>query len=218
MRGDFIIRRYLMSKSPFIVGLTGGIGSGKSLVAERFAALGVPVIDADQVSRDCVLPGMPALKSIIEHFGQSYLDEKGFLNRTKLKETIFADPDARKWLENLLHPLINQQLRVLAYQQKTPYVIVMIPLLLENYERNLGADRWIDRVLVVDAPEPLQIKRVEKRDNVSAPTIEAILQVQMSRQERLKLADDVINNDQDIKHLQQQVLNLHEVYQNESNN
>lgn len=207
-----------MNKTPLIIGLTGGIGSGKSLVAEQFAVLGVPVIDADSISRECVLPGAPALKAIIEHFGQHYLDEKGFLNRAKLKETIFAHPHERKWLENLLHPLINQQLRVLARQQKTPYVIVVIPLLLENYERNLGADRWIDRVLVVDAPEALQIERVEKRDNVSLSVIEAILQVQVNRHERLRMADDIINNDQDVKHLQQQVLNLHEVYQNESNN
>ena len=190
-----------------VIGLTGGIGSGKSTVSQLFADRGVPIIDADAVARDVVAPGTQALQQIIDKFGPELVNADGQLNRSRLREIIFADPHHRHWLEALLHPLIrtdiSAQIDALAY----PYCIVVIPLLIESQPN----DR-IQRILVVDCPEQLQLERTAARDNTSLSNAKMILTQQASRQQRLAAADDVIKNDQDLSHLEQQVEKLHQHY------
>lgn len=195
-----------MSK-PWILGLTGGIGSGKSAAALHFAALGVHVVDADQAARLVVAPGQPALGQIAAHFGPDVLLPDGGLDRTALRERIFTDPAQRQWLEALLHPLIRQEIdRELALAE-SPYAILMSPLLVES-----GQYRRVRRVLVVDVPESVQLSRTVARDSTSEEQVRAILKVQASREERLKHADDVLVNDRDLAGLQQDVERLHHFY------
>ena len=199
------------------VGLTGGIGSGKTTVANDFAALGVPVIDADQIARELVTLGQPALQAIVNAFGPDVLDSAGYLDRARLRVRVFADADInsaqRQLLESILHPLIRAEMqrRVLdmAGQENIPYVLLSIPLLVEG-----GRTDLVERILVVDVPEALQYQRVRARDGSSSEAeIAAILRVQASRQQRLAVADDVIVNDAGLEKLHQQVLVLHRLYQ-----
>lgn len=192
---------------PWILGLTGGIASGKSAAAERFAQLGVDVLDADQVARWVVEPGEPALGKIAEHFGAQILLADGRLNRQHLRELIFADADQRKWLENLLHPLIRQ--RTLSYlaQASSPYAILVSPLLIES-----GQYQLTQRICVVDVSQQLQRQRTLQRDGVKPEQVEAILNAQASRETRLSYAGDVIHNDKDLAHLYAQVDKLHQFY------
>lgn len=190
-----------------IVGLTGGIGSGKSAVAARFAALGAPVIDADVIAREVVEPGTPGLERIVEMFGADVLDERGRLNRARLASKVFGDPDRRKRLEAILHPLIREEMRQRAARIAAPYCILAIPLLIETGQRDL-----VHRVLVVDTPPELQYQRVAARDGRPRAEIEAIVNAQASREARLAAADDVIINDSDFAALDHQVAELHRRY------
>ena len=195
----------------YVVGLTGGIGSGKSTIAELFAELGVPVIDADLVARQVVEKGSPLLAEIAAHFGPEILLEDGALNRAALREKIFANETQKHWLNQLLHPAIrHEMLRQLAAQQ-APYCIFMVPLLIEN---NLTA--LCQRILVIDVLEHTQVERACQRDNNQVEQIKRIMQSQVSRQERLKYADDVINNNEDLiaslPQIKQKVLDLHHLY------
>lgn len=193
--------------NPWILGLTGGIGSGKSAAAEHFAALGIHMVDADHAARWVVEPGRPALAKIVERFGEAVLLPDGQLNRAALRERIFKAEDERRWLEQLLHPLIGQEIASNLAQAQSPYAILVSPLLVES-----GQYRMTQRVLVVDTPEHLQLERTMRRDQVSEEQVRAILKAQALRDDRLKHADDVLLNDGDLSHLHQQVECLHQFY------
>jgi len=190
------------------VGITGGIGSGKSAVANRFEKLGIKVVDADVASRAVVLPGSDALAAIAEHFGHDVLLNDGSLDRAALRQRIFAEPEERLWLEALLHPLIDRYIKQeLASAGSSPYVILVSPLLIESGQR-----RYVDRILVVDVPEALQLERVVQRDANSRDQVKAIMAAQASREARLKAADDVILNDDGFSKLDAEVARLHTAY------
>ena len=190
------------------IGLTGGIASGKSETAKHFAALGAVVIDTDQLAREVLGPGSPGLKEVVEAFGKQYLHEDGSLDRRALRHTIFSDPAARQRLDAITHPRIIALLQEkLASLSNEPYVIVEIPLLSES-----GLAGAMDRILVVDAPEDAQIKRLMIRDNESRQEAEAALKAQATRQARRALADDIIENDVTLENLKTRILALHGLY------
>ena len=194
-------------RGAYRVGLTGGIACGKSTVANLFAALGVPVIDTDQLAREVVTLGSPLLREIAAHFGAQVLASDGSLNREELRARIFADPAQRQWLEALLHPAIRELTEARSEAAPGPYVIVAIPLLVET-----GGTARFERVLVVDCDPELQIARLAARDGNSREQAERILAAQASRAERLAVADDVIHNDGDTASLRDQVDKLHRQY------
>jgi len=191
----------------FSVVLTGGIASGKTTVSDLFEELGVPVIDTDRIARELVEPGKPALKAIVKRFGADYLDGEGQLDRRKMRTAIFTDPEARTRLENILHPLIGNEVIHRISALDADYCIIVIPLY-----ANSGAYEWVDRVLVVDAEEETQIARVMERDQINRAQAEAILASQASRQERLALADDVVLNEGPLEQLAARVQELHARY------
>jgi dephospho-CoA kinase len=191
----------------FVIGLTGGVGSGKSTVADAFSALGVPVIDADQLAREQVAPGQPALDEIVAGFGSDILTANGNLDRDTMRQRIYSDPVQKSRLESILHPRIRKRIRTLLAGIKAPYTIVVIPLLLETNQTDL-----VDRILVIDIPEKEQLKRVAARDGLSDNAVMAIMNAQADRKTRLEVADDVIVNDQDISALTKHVQELHEHY------
>ncbi|NLY13534.1 MAG: dephospho-CoA kinase [Gammaproteobacteria bacterium] len=195
-----------MSK-PWILGLTGGIGSGKSAAAEAFAELGIETIDADHAARWVVEPGRPALAAIVDRFGEAVLQADGQLNRAALRERVFADPQQRQWLEKLLHPLIRAEISSFLSAAQSPYAILVSPLLIES-----GQHKTVQRVLVVDVPSELQMARAVQRDQVSEAQLRAIMQAQLDRDERLKYADDVLCNAADKAALQREVQRLHAYY------
>lgn len=190
-----------------VVGLTGGIGSGKSIVAKFFAELGAEIIDTDQLAREVVLPGTDGLNKIVEHFGITILNQQKQLDRHKLRDIIFQNPQEREWLEQLLHPLIRKKTQERINASQAPYCVAVIPLLVES-----KSNPMINRILVIDAPEDLQISRTMQRDHLSREQILAIMQSQASREQRLAAADDVIYNDQELSDLKMQVLDLHKKY------
>lgn len=190
-----------------IIGLTGGIGSGKSLVSQYFAELGVPVIDADHVAREVVLPGKPAYLAIREHFGRQVLENTGQIDRAYLRQRIFMNAEERIWLENLLHPLILGEMKAQIAALKAPYCIVAIPLLIETLPHP-----YLDRILVVDADVMDQIARTAKRDQLSQEEIQSILAAQATREQRLQVADDIILNNSTLAALKTKVLALHQTY------
>jgi len=190
-----------------IIGLTGGIGSGKSTVAELFTARGIPCIDADQLTRELVEPGTPLLAEIVAAFGQDVLEINGRLDRRRLRDRVFADPAARKRLEGILHPAVFAAMQARVAELDSPYCLLMIPLLIET-----GGERRVHRVLVVDVDETDQRQRTAARDQVPAAQIDAILATQATRDERLAAADDVIDNRGDPKALDTQVERLHQNY------
>lgn len=192
---------------PWILGLTGGVGSGKSAVVEQFGLLGVHWVDADHAARWVVEPGKPALARIIEHFGDGVLTPAGELDRAVLRAWVFENAGERKWLEQLLHPLIRQEIAEHLSRAQSPYAILVSPLLIEA-----GQYRQADRVLVVDVPESLQLERAMRRDQASEAQIRAILKAQASREERLRHADDVLVNDRDRAWLAAEVRRLHDFY------
>jgi dephospho-CoA kinase len=196
-----------MSTRAFRVGLTGGIASGKSTVTKLFGALGVPIIDTDQVARDIVEPGQPPLERLVERFGPSILTADGHLDRPALRNIVFSDPKARADLEALTHPAIGAAVEARSAIAGGPYQILVIPLLVE---KNLGSQ--LDRVLVVDCGEDLQIKRLQTRDGSTLEQARAILNAQASRTARLKAAHDVITNEGDMSALRDQVTTLHARY------
>ena len=191
----------------FTIGLTGGIGSGKSTVAAYFMHLGVPVIDADVIARQLVTAGSPALRQIQQHFGDSILQADGELDRSRLREFIFKTPSERKWLENLLHPLIREEILRRLVPIKAPYCVIVIPLLVEY-----GGYPWLDRILVVDCPEAIQIERASARDKADRTQIMSIIDQQAARKTRLACADDVIHNIEGLETLESQVRQLHHQY------
>ena len=192
---------------PWILGLTGGIGSGKSAAAQCFIGLGVHVVDADHAARWVVEPGRPALTKIVEHFGPTVLQADGTLNRSALRGMIFEDAEQRRWLEALLHPLIGEEIQRDLASATSPYAILVSPLLIES-----GQYKLTRRVLVIDAPQQLQVQRTMLRDSSSEEQVQAILKVQASREERLSHADDVLVNDRDHAWLQSEVERLHHFY------
>ena len=193
---------------PLRVGLTGGVGSGKSTVASHFEALGVPVIDADLVARQVVAPGQPALLEITAYFGEEVLKE-GQLDRALLRRKIFADDHQRRWLEGLLHPLIYEAIEQQIASLSAPYVLIVVPLLLEAGRQDL-----VDRVLVVDVDPRVQIQRVVGRDQLESSEVEKMLKAQINRETRLAAADDVLDNSGSPDDLPEMVLKLNQFYLN----
>jgi len=193
--------------SSFVVGLTGGIGSGKTAVSDRFRDLGIDIVDADLASRAVLAPGRPAVAAIAEHFGPELIAEDGSLDRAELRRRVFANPDERRWLEALTRPLIAEWLHQQLAEAASPYAILVNPLLIET-----GHARVCQRVLVVDAPETLQLQRTMHRDGNDEAQVRAIMAAQASREERLTAADDVIVNEGDLTALDDQVRALHDQY------
>jgi dephospho-CoA kinase len=190
------------------IGLTGGIASGKTVVSNHFSRLGVPVIDTDIISRELVEPGKPALQQIENRLGKDFIHPDGSLNRQKLRQHIFSHPEARHTLEDILHPAIRQEIsHRLDAIHDTPYAIVVIPLLVEN-----GLQSMVDRVLLVDIPEDLQIQRVCLRDGIEEDQAKQILAAQASRKQRRASADDLIENSKDMNALLARVESLHRHY------
>jgi dephospho-CoA kinase len=193
--------------SQFVVGLSGGIGSGKTTVSNMFAKLGVQIIDADVIARQVVEPDSLALGAITDKFGSQLLDQDGNLDRRKLRDIVFSQPEAKNWLNALLHPLIQQQMQQQTRQAKSIYCILSVPLLVENQSY-----KNVDTVLIVDVPENLQRSRSISRDAASETQINAIMASQATRQQRLEVADDVIDNSGDEEALLAQVYQLHQRY------
>jgi dephospho-CoA kinase len=197
----------LDDKHMLVVGLTGGIGSGKTTVANGFSALGVSVIDTDQLARELVEPGQPALDEIITVFGKDCITSDGQLKRACIRQQIYSDAALKSQLEDILHPKIRQRIKTLLADLREAYCIVVIPLLLETHQTDL-----VDRILVVDTPEKEQLTRVAARDSLSDNTIMAIMQSQADRNTRLQAADDIIVNDRDLESLTERILELHTYY------
>lgn len=193
--------------SDYLVGLTGGIGSGKTAAADHFASLGINVVDADLASRIVVQPGRPALAAIEAKFGAQILLDDGTLDRTALRHTVFADDDKRRWLQSLLHPLISDELRAQIERADSAYAILVNPLLFES-----GQNTWCQRVLVIDVPEETQLTRTMARDSNTLEQVENIMRAQMDRQKRLSMADDIISNDDDLTALQCAIETQNKVY------
>lgn len=190
-----------------VIGLTGGIGSGKTLATDHFEQLGVTVVDADKVARLVVEPGQPALREIAAAFGPGVITPDGKLDRAALRRLVFADPEQRRRLEHITHPRIAEEIRRQLAASTSPYTILVSPLLFES-----GQHRFAQRTLLIDAHEALQRQRAAQRDNVEEKQIEAIMAAQMSREERKAWADDVLLNDGDIAHLHAMVEKLHQRY------
>ena len=191
----------------YIVGLTGGIGSGKTAVSDCFSELGIKVVDADICARIVVEPGKPALQSIVDHFGSSVLNADGTLDRARLRQIVFADEPARKWLETLLHPLIFEEMWAQLQSAESPYAILASPLLVEA-----GQSILCQRVLVIDVSEEIQLQRAVARDANSEAQIKAIMAAQTSREKRVAAADDVLLNDGDLASLFESIKKLHYHY------
>lgn len=192
----------------FVVGLTGGIGSGKSRAAELFSALGACVVDTDVVAHDLTAPGGAALPAITVRFGADVLDARGALDRAGMRERVFADPAERRALEAILHPMIRAESQRRIARASAPYVVHVVPLLIESP----GYRERVQRVLVVDCPEPLQIERVGSRSGLAPGEVQRIIAAQVPRAERLAAADDVIDNSGAPEALQAQVAGLHRRY------
>ncbi|SHO56095.1 dephospho-CoA kinase [Vibrio quintilis] len=192
----------------FVVGLTGGIASGKSTVAEIFSRdFGIDIIDADIIARQVVAQGTPGLKAIEDHFGQKIILDDGSLNRAKLREIIFTYPEEKQWLDQLLHPMIREEMQRALNQVNSAYALLVVPLLVENQLQHLA-----QRILVVDVSESTQIERVMLRDGVSRQQAQNILSSQATRSERLAVANDVIKNDTENNKLLSRVTELHQKY------
>lgn len=200
-------RRAKTGKPGPVIALTGGIASGKTEVSRRFAALGVPVVDLDQIGRELVRPGQPLLASIARAFGAWVLDASGALDRRRLRDKVFSDPDSRHRLEALMHPRIRLEATRQVAASPGPYCILVIPLLAEA-----GDVPGIDRVLVVDVQPEVQVERVMRRDDSSRDQALAILAAQASRAERLAIADDLVDNSGTLEELDARVRALHERY------
>lgn len=198
-----------MPENTMVIGLTGGIGSGKTAVSDRFALKGIVIVDADIASRTVVEPGKPALAEIAAHFGDEVILESGELNRAKLREIVFADPSQREKLEAITHPRIRDDIISGIQSAQSPYVILASPLLMETDQHQM-----CDRILLVDVPEDIQLERASARDGVSVEQIKAIMAAQTSREKRRQGADDIIVNDRDLNWLDEEVERLHSSYLN----
>jgi len=198
--------------SVFTIALTGGIGSGKSVVASLFEELGVPIIDSDAISKNIILPNKPCFKEIINQFGEKILTNEGTIDRYKLREIIFDDAVARAKLENILHPVIFKNIDSQIARINYPYCLVIVPLLIET-----KSTQRFDRILVIDALESLQLKRVVERDIASPILIKKIIKTQVSRKERLHYANDIIVNNDETINLNKSINDLHKRYLKLSN-
>lgn len=194
-------------QAPWVVGLTGGIGSGKSAAAKAFAKLGIHTVDADDAARWVVEPGQPALQALVNHFGEKILHADSSLNRAALRELIFTDAEQRLWVEQLLHPLIRQAIEENLAQARSAYALLVSPLLIES-----GQHQRVERVIVVDVPTHIQVERTLARDKVGAEQVQAILAAQMPREQRLSYADDILSNHGNLNELEAQVAQLHKNY------
>jgi len=190
-----------------VIGLTGGIASGKSTASRYFQLLGIHVIDADIIARELVKPGEPALQQIVAAFGEDILDDKQQLDRAKLRDIVFNRQDARQKLETILHPLIRAEMRNRLKAIDDPYCVLAIPLLVET-----GQASMVDRVLVIDTDVDLQVERLRRRDGLDDRTIAAMLKAQATREQRLTIADDVITNNASPDDFKRQLLKLHRHY------
>lgn len=197
----------MIVKKTFCVGLTGGIGSGKTVTSDYFSQLGVPIIDTDIISRELCEPGMPCYDKILMHFGQSILQADKRINRKKLRNIIFNCSHEKKWLESLLHPAIRQSVREQLKTINEPYCICVIPLLAESQ----GID-FIDRVLLVTTPLETAKSRAAKRDNTTTTNIEKIIASQAQEQKRFKIANDILINDANLAALHKKIDQLHQLY------
>ncbi|MDO6610545.1 dephospho-CoA kinase [Shewanella sp. 1_MG-2023] len=191
----------------FIVGLTGGIGSGKTTIANQFSELGIELVDADIIAREVVEQGTTGLSQIISRYGMDILDSSGKLDRTKLRSKVFDDEQERQWLNNLLHPLIRKKMLAAVKNANSPYVIMVVPLLFEN-----GLDSLVNTTLVVDIPPHEQVARTAKRDGVNSTQVEKIINRQISRKLRLSKADAVIDNTLPLEEVRKTVQLLHSSY------
>lgn len=191
----------------YIVALTGGIGSGKSTVADEFAKLGVTIVDADIIARQVVEPGKPALDAIKRRFGDNILNADGSLNRAALRQIIFSSPEDKQWVNDLLHPLIHAETLLQTQASTAPYVLWVVPLLIEN-----GLQQHAQRVLVVDVNRNTQLERTLARDGISRQQAENILAAQATREQRLAHADDIIDNNRSQRELASRVAQLHQHY------
>ena len=194
--------------SGYVVGLTGGIGSGKSTVAELFVGAGAALVDTDAIAHELTAPAGAAMPMLLAAFGPQIADERGALDRAAMRRAVFADPASRKKLEDILHPLIRQISSERCRNATTPYVILAVPLLVESG----GYRERCQRIVAVDCPEILQIERVVARNGMTADEVKAIMAAQASRNERLAIADDVVHNDAGLPHLHEQVAKLHSRY------
>jgi len=190
-----------------VIGVTGGIGSGKTAATDRFREQGITIVDADLAARIIVEPGTIALEKIREHFGSQMITPEGTLDRKALRKVVFADPEQRKWLEQLTHPLIGQEILRQIQASRSPYTILVSPLLFES-----GQYRLATRTLVIDVPVDLQISRTLNRDDTDEEGVKAIIAAQIERNARIAKADDLICNDQDLSHLYREVDKLHSQY------
>jgi len=193
--------------APLRIGLTGGVASGKSTVAELFADLGAHIIDTDVIAREVVAPGQPALDEIRDEFGPAVIDESGALDRAAMRQLVFADDARRRQLEAILHPRIRDEVLRQAGTASGPYQVIVVPLLTTSPLRE-----FVDRVLVVDCDEEAQVRRLLARDAESEAQARRILAAQSSRAQRLAFADDVIHNDGGLDATREQVRKLHEIY------
>jgi len=189
------------------IGLTGGIGSGKSTVAGLFEKLGVTVIDADEIAARITEPNTYSFETIVEHFGKAIVAPDGSLNRKALRGIVFNSVKERKWLENLLHPVIREVMKERISQVRSAYCLLVIPLLAESNKID-----FLDRICVIDVPEGIRIQRVTQRDHSSETDVEAIIASQCSEEKRLSITDDIIVNDGDMEKLKDQVFTLHQQY------
>lgn len=189
------------------VGLTGGIASGKSTVCEMFRENGIDIIDADQISHQLIYPESPALLAVVDAFGDGVLNDLGDLNRGKLRELVFNDPDRRRQLESILHPMILDEMKKRVQSSTSSYCILDIPLLIEQQLQAM-----VDRVVVIDVPSDTQRQRLRNRETITEPMIDAILASQLDRSERMRQADDVIDNSMGLEQTRVQVEELHRFY------
>lgn len=193
--------------SGYVVGLTGGIGCGKTTISNEFKRLGITIIDADEIARDVVAPGSEGLEAIIKQFGPEIVQSDGYLNRAKLRSIVFAKPEKTQWLNDLLHPKIRAQMLAELSASVSSYTILSVPLLLEN-----GMQTLCNRILVVDILPEQQLQRVLARDQSEPATIKKIMTAQIDRKKRLSLADDIIDNSGQPSESMEQVQKLHQIY------
>ena len=198
-----------MNNKQLVVGVTGGIGSGKTAVTDFFASKKITIVDADLAARVVVEPGKPALEAIAQRYGGKIILTDGHLNRRQLRNIIFEDDEERIWLERLLHPIIREQIVSELGQSHSDYSILVSPLMIETNQQEL-----IDRLLIIDVPVKVQIERTMKRDNMTEEQTMVIINKQSSREDKLKWADDVVDNSQTLEHLHQQLEVLHQEYLN----
>ncbi|MBH0059276.1 dephospho-CoA kinase [Pseudoalteromonas sp. SWXJZ94C] len=191
----------------WVLGLTGGIGCGKTAISNMFEELGITIVDADIIAREVVEPNKPGLKAIVSYFGNEILLPNGTLNRAVLRERIFANNDDKEWLNKLLHPLIRNKILIDLNTATSAYVVLVAPLLFEN-----SLDKYCNQTLLIDVPNSVQIERTTQRDNVSAEQVKNIIAAQMPREHKQQKADAILNNDRDLALVKTDLLRLHKNY------